>query len=84
MTGCLKHPVLQHDTTAFVSVDTARVLEDIYGAAAAYDVAQLGSTLGLSNHLIAVHGVHRLVLIAVEQNSTTTLLTPSWGWLTDG
>src|SRR5215203_4774716 len=39
MTGSVKHPVLQHDTTAFVSVDAARVLE-------AADGAELGSTLG--------------------------------------
>src|SRR5215217_1851729 len=51
MTGSVKHPVLQHDTTAFVSVDTARVLGAACGVAAAYDGAELGSTLGLSNHL---------------------------------
>src|SRR5829696_4855384 len=47
MTGHVKHPMLQHDTTAFVSVDTARVLEAACGVAAAYDGAELGSAPGL-------------------------------------
>jgi hypothetical protein len=73
MTGSVKHPLLHHDTTALVSVDAARVLEAACGVAAAYDGAELGSTLGLSNHLIAVHRVHRLVSIAVEHNASQSL-----------
>ena len=74
MTGSVKHPLLQHDTTALVSVDASRVTEAACGLAAAYDGAELGSTLGLSNHLIAVHGVHRLVSIAVEHDGSQRTL----------
>jgi hypothetical protein len=70
MTSSVKHPLLQYDTAALVSVDAARVIKAACGLAAAYDGVELGSTLGLSNHLIAVHGVHRLVSLAVKHDAS--------------
>ena len=55
MTRSVKHPLLKHDTTTVVSVGAAGVT-DARQTAPAYDRAQLGLTLRLSDDLISVYG----------------------------
>jgi hypothetical protein len=68
MTRSVKHPLLKHDTTALVSMGASGVTDATYRLAPAYDGAQLGLTLRLSDDLISVHGVDGFVPVAVEHD----------------
>jgi hypothetical protein len=74
MTRSVKHPLLKHDTTTVVSVGASGVADAACRLAPAYDRAEFGLTLRLSDDLISVYRVHRFVPVAVEHDGSRRTL----------